>query len=89
MVVGYACARALVRARAVCRLGVGKGCGEPLLLLIFGGWLLGRLEGGVWGAGGGAPALGGRGGALASASLRQKAAEGAGGRRSGAARASR
>lgn len=59
---GGVCVRALVRARAVSRLGVGKGCGEPLLLLFFGGWLLGRLEGGVWGAGGGAPALGGRGG---------------------------
>ena len=40
-----------------------RGAGSPCCLSPL-GWLLGRLgEGGVWGAGGGAPVLGGRGGA--------------------------
>ena len=41
----------------------GRGAGSPCCFSPL-GWPLGRLgEGGVWGAGGGAPALGGRGGA--------------------------
>ncbi|XP_058410230.1 collagen alpha-1(II) chain-like [Diceros bicornis minor] len=49
---------------AVSRAGSGEGVRRAPVALPFGGWLLGRLgEGGVWGAGGGAPALGRRGGA--------------------------
>lgn len=69
---------------------MGKGCGEPLLLLLLGGGYsigLGKAEFG--GLGAGLLRWEEEGGALASARLRQKAAAGAGGRRSGAARASR